>query len=387
MSLPHLLLCSIAIFCVLYAPQPLLSVFAHQYQITPAKSGMLMSVTMLPLAIAPICYGLLFTKRNPLKIIKVVMLLLALCCVGFALSGHFQWMLAIRFVEGLLLPAALTAMTGYLGRTYQHTQLKRTMSWYIGSTIVGGYLGRTLAANFAVWFNWQSFYLLNAVTLVLLAWWIKPARAQAVSSQANHPLAYLKPLKQANLLSLYGAVFCMFFCFAALLNYLPFILSNDYQVSDPRLIGWVYTGYLIGACLSLSTPLLSKLSTCMWQILSGLFALYCLTILGMVWHHFWVFLVLFTVFCACMFMIHASAAPLANQLSKAEATVTNGAYVSFYYCGGALGSYLPGIIYQRWGLVYFLLTLLFVCSGGLLLVWRNYCQTEPEKASLIHKSS
>ncbi|MCG7534448.1 MFS transporter [Pseudoalteromonas sp. OOF1S-7] len=372
MSLPHLLLCSVAIFCVLYAPQPLLSLFAQHYQITPAKAGMLMSVTMLPLAVAPICYGLIFTNRNPLKIIKTVMLLLALCCIGFAYNGQFEWMLAIRFAEGLLLPAALTAMTGYLGRTYQHNQLKRTMSWYIGSTIAGGYLGRTLAANFSVWFNWQSFYLLNAVTLALLAWWIKPKHAQLVHSTARRPLAYLKPLKQANLLSLYGAVFCMFFCFAALLNFLPFILSNDYQISDPRLIGWVYTGYLIGACLSLFTPLLSKLSNSMWQILSGLFAVYCLTIVGMLWHHFWLFLALFTLFCACMFMIHASAAPLANQLSKAEATVTNGAYVSFYYCGGALGSYLPGLIYQRWGLVYFLLSILLVCSGGLLLVWRNH---------------
>ncbi|WP_046003664.1 MFS transporter [Pseudoalteromonas rubra] len=385
MSLPHLLLCSVAIFCVLYAPQPLLSLFAESYQVAPAKAGMLMSLTMLPLAIAPICYGLLFTKRNPLRIIKASMLMLALCCIGFAFSGDFQWMMAIRFVQGLLLPAALTAMTGYLGRTYQHSQLKRSMSWYIGSTIAGGYLGRTLAANFAVWFDWQSFYLLNAITLIILALWIKPQRAQVVSSAANHPLAYLKPLRQADLLGLYGAVFCMFFCFAALLNYLPFILSNDYKISDPRLIGWVYTGYLVGACLSLSTPLLSKLRASMWQILSGLFALYCLTIVGMLWHSFWLFLVLFTLFCACMFMIHASAAPLANQLSKAEATVTNGAYVSFYYCGGALGSYLPGLIYQRWGLSYFLLSLLLVCSAGLLLVWRNHSRARPDKTALSPK--
>ena len=68
MPLMLLLSCSLFTFFVLYAPQPLLMVLATQYNVSPASSGSLMSATMMPLAIAPICYGILFSRFNPLGI-------------------------------------------------------------------------------------------------------------------------------------------------------------------------------------------------------------------------------------------------------------------------------------------------------------------------------
>ena len=73
-----------------------------------------------------------------------------------------------------------------------------------------------------------------------------------------------------------------------------------------------------------------------------------------------------------MFVIHSSAAPLVNKISKAPASVTNGGYVSFYYSGGALGSLLPGIVYQHSGQTAFMLCLLSVCFIGLVLVTLGY---------------
>lgn len=61
------------------------------------------------------------------------------------------------------------------------------------------------------------------------------------------------------------------------------------------------------------------------------------------------FFIAFAVFCGAMFIIHSIAAPLVNRISNATASVTNGLYVSFYYSGGALGSYLPGLVYQGLG--------------------------------------
>ena len=70
-----------------------------------------------------------------------------------------------------------------------------------------------------------------------------------------------------------------------------------------------------------------------------------------------------------MFVIHSSAAPLVNKISSAPASVTNGGYVSFYYSGGALGSLLPGLVYQQHGQVAFMTVLLLVCLVGLSLVY------------------
>ncbi|KZN66141.1 hypothetical protein N473_11270 [Pseudoalteromonas luteoviolacea CPMOR-1] len=370
MSIFHLLLCSIVIFFVLYAPQPLLAMFAEHFSVAPAKAGLLMTVTMLPLAIAPIFYGLVLTRICKLAALKYTMLALAACCLVISQVQQFQLFLIMRFIEGLLLPAALTSMTGYIGQIWQGENLRTKMTWYVGSTIVGGYLGRALAANFSTWWGFESFYLFNALLLIILALKITPSRNNIDShNEVNSPHAYLKPLKSISLLRLYGAVFCMFFCFSALLNYLPFILSNEYQIQDPALIAWIYSGYLVGAVISMATPFLSRLCRDNWLIVSILFIVYSLTLLMMQWHNLALFVAMFTLFCACMFMIHANAAPLANEISTAQSSVTNGAYVSFYYSGGALGTFVPGLIYQTYGMHFFLLSLLLVCSiGGYLAI-------------------
>ncbi len=371
MRISHLLLCSLFIFFVLYAPQPLLGLFATQFSVTPANAGSLMTATMLPLAVAPLVYGLLLAKQNPLLILRYAMYMLALSCIVFTKAPSFELLLLLRFIQGLILPAALTAMTTFIGSTYKADRLQQNMTLYIGSTIAGGYFGRVLAAVFTDLWNWQSFYYVIAIGLVLLAVTL-PNNHQQNTKQVLSPLNYLKQLATAQILTLYGAVFCMFFCFAALLNYLPFILQNTFLITNTRDIGFVYSGYLIGALASIITPWLLTRSRSSWHLLCAVFSLYCAAIVLLMNSQLVVFLFAFTVFCAAMFMIHATAAPLANKISNAPPSVTNGGYVSFYYSGGALGSFLPGLVYQHYGHVAFMAVLLLVCLCGLALILSGY---------------
>lgn len=371
MRIFHLLLCSLFIFFVLYAPQPLLGLFATQFSVSPATAGSLMTATMVPLAIAPLIYGLILAKHNPLQILRYAMLGLAVSCIIFTLVPRFELLLFIRFIQGLILPAALTAMTTYIGMSYKADCLQKKMSLYIGSTIAGGYFGRVLAAVFADLWSWQSFYYVIAAGLILLALTMTNRTYQA-TKEPQSPLSYLKQLATAPILKLYGAVFCMFFCFAALLNYLPFILQDTFLITNTRDIGFVYSGYLIGALASIATPWLLKRSSGAWHLLSGVFIFYCGTILILMSNQLIIFLVAFTGFCAAMFMIHSTAAPLVNKISKAPASVTNGGYVSFYYSGGALGSFLPGLVYQQYGHIAFMITLFVVCVCGFMLVLSGY---------------
>ena len=375
MPLMLLLSCSLFTFFVLYAPQPLLMVLATQYNVSPASSGSLMSATMLPLAIAPICYGILFARFNPLRILKYAMFLLAITCITFVHMPNFELLLATRFIQGLILPAALTAMTTYIGQQYQGRTLHKNMTRYIASSIMGGYLGRVLSANFAAFFTWQSFYYFIAVMLVVLALTITTQSSQFSPSKhtvPSSPKDYVRPLKETRLFRLYCAVFCMFFCFSGLLNYLPFILQTRFHIIDSKMIGWIYTSYLVGAILSLSTPTLRRYITNNWVFLSAIFLTYSISIALLSVSNLNFFVVIFTLFCACMFMIHSTAAPLVNQLSKAPTSITNGAYVSFYYSGGALGSYIPGLIMQHHGYTAFIISLLLVSLVGLVLVTKNY---------------
>ena len=374
MRLIHLLACSIVIFFVLYAPQPLLNLFASEFNVSPAVAGSLMTATMLPLAIAPLVYGLFLAKQNPLKILRIAMIILSFSCLLFIWVPSFELLLLVRFLQGLTLPAALTAMTSFIGISFSADTLQKNMTLYIGSSIAGGYFGRVLAALFSDLWHWQSFYYLIAFMLVFLAMLIKPHKFNNIGTHAQKsPLDYIKQLKEGPVLKVYGAVFCMFFCFAALLNYLPFILQGTFLITNTRDIGLVYSGYLIGALASIATPWLLKKAPSAWHVLGATFIFYSLSIVVLMSHQLSVFLTAFTLFCGAMFIIHSTAAPLVNKISEAPPSVTNGGYVSFYYSGGAIGSLLPGVVYQKYGQTPFMLTLLIMCLCGLLLViWAHF---------------
>jgi len=367
----HLLSCSIFIFFVLYAPQPLLPLFAQTFNVSPAVAGSLMTATMIPLAIAPLFYGLLFQKLNTLKILRFTMMLLAMTCIIFPFITTFELLLLCRVLQGLLLPAALTAMTSYIGQTYQNDQLQKNMTIYIGSTILGGFFGRLLAASFTEFFNWQYFYFLIAIGLFYFSILIKTKNTINDKTHLSI-ISGMKDLKQPGLFKIYSAIFCMFFCFTAILNYLPFILKNDFNMQNTANIGLVYIGYLFGAITSLLTPLLVKRFDRHFKLLSLIFIVYCISIILMISNQFQMFFIAFSLFCGAMFMIHSIAAPLVNKISQAPASVTNGVYVSFYYSGGALGSFLPGLIYQSHGKTSFLVVILLVCMCGFSLVYSGY---------------
>jgi YNFM family putative membrane transporter len=72
-----------------------------------------------------------------------------------------------------------------------------------------------------------------------------------------------------------------------------------------------------------------------------------------------------------MFLVHSTASGLVNRMAgNAHKGLTNGLYVAFYYAGGSVGSYVPGIIYRYFGWNGFLLILILICLFGYLCISR-----------------
>ena len=74
-------------FCVLYAPQPMLSELADRFMVSKPEAGLLVSVTLIPLAIAPLSYGIFLKQLSALTILKWALPSLAL---AMAWSGFVQ---------------------------------------------------------------------------------------------------------------------------------------------------------------------------------------------------------------------------------------------------------------------------------------------------------
>jgi YNFM family putative membrane transporter len=72
-----------------------------------------------------------------------------------------------------------------------------------------------------------------------------------------------------------------------------------------------------------------------------------------------IFIVMFG-FCLGMFLVHSVSSGYLNKLATTQKSLINGAYISIYYSGGVLGSYLPGIIYKNFGWEFFIACLLIM---------------------------
>ena len=83
------------------------------------------------------------------------------------------------------------------------------------------------------------------------------------------------------------------------------------------------------------------------------------------------------VFAAGMFTLHSVLSAFLNHLETERKGLINGLYVSAYYAGGALGSFLPGFIFQRFGWPAFIGLLVVLVTGliGLSLLLRQAPET------------
>lgn len=328
-----------------------------------------MTVTLIPLAIAPLFYGYLLIKISPIVLLKTSLLLLAFSCVIFAQNNSYHVAFIIRFCQGLLLPATFTSITTHIAAQSTEKTLQNNMSIFITGTILGGLFGRILAGIFATYWSWQIFYYLLALALCISAFPL------ATADTKNHfTFAPLDARSVGNTFTnkgvakLYISILCLFFCFVAVLNYLPFIvrdlLGNPNEITQ----GLMYCGFVMGAITSMNAKRLThRLKSSKKLMLLGYKAFLISIGVLFIQHIAVTFAVLF-IFCGAMFLVHSVAAAEVNQRCSSNKNIVNALYVTFYYSGGVLGSYVPGLLYQHFGKYLFLSSLLCVTSIGLMVL-------------------
>jgi len=93
--------------------------------------------------------------------------------------------------------------------------------------------------------------------------------------------------------------------------------------------------------------------------------LFAATLIGLATDHIWLLFSTMFLFCGAMFLIHSTASGLVNRLAGNDNQgLTNGLYVAFYYSGGAIGSFAPGLVYRSAGWTGFLILLASICLVG-----------------------
>jgi YNFM family putative membrane transporter len=355
---------------VLYSPQPLLPFFAELYGLTESSSALLMAVTMLPLAIAPLSYGYLLSYIPAITVLRLSLILLAFLTFLVGMVQSFPQLLVVRFIQGLFIPAALTAVMAFLAGSGREGGLQKAMSLYVAATISGGFLGRLLAGISSVIVDWRVFYFALAVLLGGCFFMVRPA--DTGKQKDEKPLSAVVDissfLKVRPCLPVYLAIFCLFFVFCGTLNFLPFRTVELVGYRSGLLTGIMYCGYITGIGTSMGAGKMIRQTGSEARVMIIGYVLFLLVLLAMLVPFTGLLFLLLFPFCGAMFLVHSVATAVVNRESGQHRGLASGFYVSSYYSGGVAGMYIPGLFYERYGWGTMVLGMAAVAMLGIVML-------------------
>lgn len=362
---------TVFVFAALYGPQPLLPTLQAQFGASKADVSLMITVTLVPLGIAPIFYGLLLQRFSTRRVLLAALAVLALSEIPLALADSLTVALAVRVVQGLAIPAALTALMTLVGSPRDPEDTRRALAYYVAATIFGGFFGRLLSGVVASAFGWRAAFAVVGIALALCAAWLWRVPADPPLRAATlRPGAVTEALAEAQTRRVYAMIFCAFFVFAALLNYLPFRMTDLQGAVAEWRVALLYSGYMVGIVIALQQPrIVALLGGARRAILTGL-AVYGVAVAAFATPSVPMLFASMFLFCAGMFTVHAIAPGLVQTADPAGRGVRNGLYIGAYYLGGALGSYLPGFLYRSHGWDAVILLLLGMVAAASWFAWR-----------------
>ncbi|MFA6742194.1 MAG: MFS transporter [Arcobacteraceae bacterium] len=341
--------CIIIILSVMYATQPIQPLLAKQFNVSIIKASQFTAVIMLFLAISPIIYGYILEKINVKKMLINSSIILFITNIFLGLSTSYESFLFFRVIEALVVPAILTSLMSILANIDKEN-IKFNMSIYVASTVFGGLVGRIFSGFIATNLSYEFVFYSLSLAILVSIYFISRLSYEGEATISKPKITdVMEILKDKRFLVIYFLMFCVFFVFSGVLNILPFRVKEISSNVSEFQISLLYLGYGMGILISLnSSKIVKYFKNELNTILFGLIFFLFITIFLIQENIIFIFLLIF-LFCVGMFTVHTVSTGLANSMKESQKSLTSGMYLSFYYLGGALGSFLPSIIYEKFG--------------------------------------
>jgi len=291
--------------------------------------------------------------------------------IFLGLSTSYEFFLFFRVIEALVVPAILTSLMSILANIDKEN-IKFNMSIYVASTVFGGLVGRIFSGFIATNLSYEFvFYSLSLAILVSIYFISKLSYEGEATISKPKITDVMEILKDKRFLIIYFLMFCVFFVFSGVLNILPFRVKEISSNVSEFQISLLYLGYGMGILISLNSSKIVKFfKNELNTILFGLIFFLFITIFLIQENIIFIFILIF-LFCVGMFTVHTVSTGLANSMKGSQKSLTSGMYLTFYYLGGATGSFVPSVIYEHFGWDIMLYCLVFILCVVVILTFKN----------------
>jgi YNFM family putative membrane transporter len=243
-------------FSLLYATQPLLPELARDFSVSEGQSALSISVATLGLAIALLIAGPLSEVVGRIPLMRGSLALSSLMGLASALAPGWNALLALRFVEGVMLGGLPGVAIAYLREEVHHDSHARAAGLYVGGTAIGGLVGRLVAALLVDHGGWRVAVggvaivgVLSAIAAILLlpsSRRLNPAPATPRNLARTSVGLFRDPVQ----LALYGIAITAMGSFTAIFNAIGFRLTGAPYNLSLSVCGFVFLVYVVGVFTS-----------------------------------------------------------------------------------------------------------------------------------------
>jgi YNFM family putative membrane transporter len=355
---------TVAVYADMYVTQPLLPLLSREFGVAPAKAGLTVSAVVLSIAFASSFYGPLSDALGRKRVMVWTSGLLAMPTLACALTPSFDGLVALRGLQGLLIPGTTAVSVAYIGDAFEPSRVGPTVGRLIGASVAGGLLGRVLSGAVAAHWGWRAaFAVFAGVTgagAALMAAGLAPQRAVARVAWSAAYRGMFGHLRDGRLFGAFAVGLTLFFGFIGIFTYLPYRLTAAPFSLSTGLVSSVYLVYVAGVLVS---PIAGRISQTVApeRLMSAGLAVAAIGILMTLAPSLPVVVLGLVVLCTGMFTTQSIAPSYVNRMARRAKGGASALYLAFYYVGGTLGSSLPGLAWQRWrwpGVIW-------MCLGGL----------------------
>ncbi|MFZ3084878.1 MFS transporter [Rhodoferax ferrireducens] len=348
-----LALCGVAAFLNIYTPQPLLNELANSFGMAPAATTLCISATTLGIAMAAPFAGGLSDRLGRKRVVVLATALLALPTLLCALSTSFQFFVALRFVQGLLVPAIFSAASAYIGDEFSSQELPSKIGIYVAGTTCGALLGRLLPGWCAAEWGWSGAFAASAAVTLLLAFLVHiglPTEKSVVRAHGRSTgHAVLSLMRDARLVITLLVGSGLLLSQVAIFSGVSLLLAEPPYQFGPRAISSIYAIFLAGV---VAAPVCSRFVP--WVSHRAVIAVaLCCSVFGIALTQLPslpMLIVGLGFFSTGIFVCQAIANSYLNSIVHQDRALAIGLYLSCYYLGGTVGALVPGMLWEsfRW---------------------------------------
>jgi YNFM family putative membrane transporter len=337
-----------AMFATMYSTQAILPELGREFDVSPAQTGLTISVVVIAVAAAGWVWGPVSDRIGRKRSLTLASTLLVLPTLGTALAPSFGLFLFFRVLQGLCMPGLLIVGVPYVAEVFTPGLGGRAMGYYVSALVGGGLVGRVGVGLTTAAVGWR--WALGALAVLPLASTLLmrrtlPEAPQAPRSERRRSAA-AEQLRNPRVLRPALAAGALFFTFVSVFAYATFRLTEppfDYSTGEVSLL---FVLWVMGAAGPVAGRLADRLG---WPnvVLAGFGLATCGVLLSlpdeiatMAPGLALVVLGMFTGVTAAQLGV--------SSAGDADRGTASAVYFTFYYVAGALAGFIPGLAWEKW---------------------------------------